>query len=84
MDISCAEEIIEEIKRLTLEEIGVKGVDSLKTRIFGAKFYIDLEIAVDGNVSLNEGHTIAEKVHNKIEEFFSEAKHCMVHVNHQY
>lgn len=84
VDVSCDEEIVEEIKRLTLEEVGVKGVDSLKTRIFGAKFYIDLEIAVDGNISLNEAHIIAEKVHNKIEESFSEAKHCMVHINPQY
>lgn len=36
---------------MILEEVGVKGIDSLKTRIFGAKFYIDLEIAVDGDIS---------------------------------
>lgn len=84
VDVSCDEKVVNEIKRLTLEEIGVKGIDSLKTRIFGAKFYIDLEISVDGNISLNEAHIIAEKVHNKIEESFSEAKHCMVHVNPKY
>ena len=71
-------------KKIDFRRSCVKGVDSLKTRIFGAKFYIDLEIAVDGNISLNEAHIIAEKVHNKIEESFSEAKHCMVHVKPQY
>lgn len=84
VDVSCDEKIVEEIKRLTLEEVGVKGIDSLKTRIFGAKFYIDLEISVDGNISLSEAHTIAERVHTKIEESFSDAKHCMVHVNPEY
>lgn len=84
VDVSCDEKIVNEIKRLTLEEVGVKGIDSLKTRIFGTKFYIDLEISVDGNISLNEAHIIAEKVHNKIEESFSEAKHCMVHINPKY
>lgn len=84
VDVSCDEKIVEEIKRLTLEEVGVKGLDSLKTRIFGAKFYIDLEIPVDGNISFSEAHTIAERVHTKIEESFSDAKHCMVHVNPEY
>lgn len=80
VDVSCDEKIVEEIKRLTLEEVGVKGIDSF----FGAKFYIDLEISVDGNISLSEAHTIAERVHTKIEESFSDAKHCMVHVNLEY
>ncbi|MGL4509221.1 cation transporter dimerization domain-containing protein [Cetobacterium sp.] len=51
VDVSCDEKIVEEIKRLILEEVGVKGIDFLKTRIFGAKFYIDLEIAVDEDIS---------------------------------
>ena len=35
-------------------------------------------------VSYDIGKDAVEKVHNKIEESFSEAKHCMVHVNPQY
>ena len=49
--------------------------------MFGNKAYIDLEIAVDGNMILKDAHAIAEKVHDKIEYDFKECKHCMVHVN---
>ena len=31
------------------------GIDSLKTRIFGSKYYVDVEIAADGDLSLREG-----------------------------
>ena len=60
---------------------GVLGIDSLKTRIFGSKYYVDVEIAADGDLSLREGHEIAETVHDAIEDEFEMVKHCMVHVN---
>lgn len=53
----------------------------LQTRLFGAKIYVDIEIAADGKLTLKEGHEIAQKVHDEIEESFPLVKHCMVHVN---
>ncbi len=60
---------------------GVLGIDSLKTRVFGAKMYVDFEIVVDRNLPLYEAHNIAESVHDRIEGYFPDVKHCMVHVN---
>ena len=56
-------------------------VDSLQTREFGNKIYVDLEIAADGHLSLNESHKIAEDVHDEIEKTFPQIKHIMIHVN---
>ena len=42
--------------------------------------YVDVEIAVDRNLSLLEAHKIAEDVHLEVEKEF-DALHCMVHVN---
>ena len=81
MDVSLDDFKIEKIKNIVLKEEGVKRIDDIKTRIFGNKAYIDLEIAVDGNMTLNAAHNIAEKVQDKIEEELKECKHCMVHVN---
>lgn len=81
VDKSCDEETIEKIKKVILKENGVLGVDDLKTRIFGSKIYVDVEISADGNKTLKETHLIAEKVHDKIELEFTNVKHCMVHVN---
>ena len=57
------------------------GIDSLHTRIFGNKIYIDIEIAVDGSYTLKKSHEIAEEVHEDIEKNFQKVKHIMVHVN---
>ena len=64
-----------------LKEKGVKNIDMLHTRLFGARIYVDIEIAADGNMTLREGHEIAQQVHDRIEEKFPLVKHCMVHVN---
>ncbi len=60
---------------------GVLGVDLLKTRAFGARMYVDIEISADGEKNLREAHAIAEEVHFMIEREFPLVKHCMVHVN---
>ena len=81
VDKSCDEETVNKIRKVILNEKGVLGIDDLKTRIFGSKVYVDVEISADGNKTLKETHLIAEKVHDKIESKFTNVKHCMVHVN---
>ena len=57
------------------------GIDSLITRKFGEKVYVDLELSMDGNMKLNEAHGTGEKIHNLLETSFDEVKHVMVHIN---
>ena len=57
------------------------GIDLLRTREFGARIYVEVEIRADGNLTLNESHKIAEKVHSAIEKSFDVVKHITVHVN---
>ena len=35
---------------------------------------------MDGSISVEKGHEIAEEVHDLIEGNIEEVKHCMVHV----
>lgn len=81
IDKSCDDETVDQIKNLVFETVGVLGIDELKTRIFGNKIYIDLEITADRNLSFEKAHEIAHDVHDKIEDTISSVKHCMVHVN---
>lgn len=81
VDRACSDEEVEEIKNCIMEIDGVKRIDSLMTRRFGSKIYVDLEIAEDGKISLLEAHKIAEQVHDNIENKIDNVKHCMVHVN---
>ena len=81
VDRSCSEEEIEQLRSTIMEIPGVKGIDELRTRRFGAKTYVDVEISENGDMSLYDAHLIAEEVHRKVEQHFPDVKHCMVHVN---
>ena len=81
LDTSCSEETLEKMSALILAQPGVLGLDLLQTRLFGAKIYVDAEIAVQADLPLQKAHAIAEEVHDKMEKEFPMVKHCMVHVN---
>ncbi len=81
MDTSCGEEYEQKIRDFVSEQEGVRAVDVLHSRMFGSRVYVDLEIEVDRNITVGEGHDIAENVHDRIEQNFEEIKHVMIHVN---
>lgn len=80
-DKSCDQETVNEMHDCIMNIQGVEGIDLLKTRSFGSKYYVDIEIKADGDKKLWEAHAIAENVHHVIEHQFPLVKHCMVHVN---
>lgn len=81
VDKACDDETEQKMRSCVISQEGVKGVDLLRTRTFGNKIYVDIEICVDGDKSLWEAHGIAETVHDAVEQEFSKVKHIMVHVN---
>ncbi len=81
IDTAAAPEIVEALSKCILSIEGVKGIDDLKTRMHASRYYVDVEISVDGQLTLHDAHIIAEHVHHVIETDFDDVKHCMVHVN---
>lgn len=81
VDKACDEQTEQAIRECASKQEGVVRVDMLKTRVFGNKIYVDIEIGADGNETLREAHAVAEEVHNRIENEFPKVKHIMVHVN---
>lgn len=81
IDCSCDEETIEKIKSIVSDTTGVIGIDVIKSRLFGNKMYIDLEINADKNITFEESHRIAHEVHDRVEENIKNVKHCMVHIS---
>ncbi|KIR01822.1 Cobalt-zinc-cadmium resistance protein [Lachnospiraceae bacterium TWA4] len=80
-DESCDEEIEEQMKQVIASNAGVISLDEFRTRKFGSKVYVDVEIGVDRNLKFEEAHDIAEEIHEGIEKEFCDVKHCMVHAN---
>ncbi len=80
-DHSAPEKTVSLIYKTINEDSEVKNIDMLKTRVSGAFIYVDVEISVDDKKSLKEAHEIANRVHDNIENTFSDVKHITVHVN---
>jgi len=73
---------IEKITKITSSIDGVIAIDNLQTRIFGSGILVDLEICVDKNLTVAQGHDIGQQIHDKLESDPDlRIKHCNVHVN---
>lgn len=81
VDHSCNDEMTASMRKHVLDQPGVIGIDIIRCRMFGAKYYVDIDIAADGDLTLYQAHDIAEHVHHSIEYNFPAVKHCMVHVS---
>ena len=81
VDHSCDEETEDAIRLCAVEQEAVERIDLLRTREFGNRIYIEMEIAVDGDLPLRQAHAVAETIHDEIEKRFPKVKHIMIHVN---
>lgn len=81
LDTSCSQKFEMNLREFVETQLDVVCVDLLRTRMFGNKIYVDLEIEVDGNMLLRDSHAVAERVHNLVEARYPEIKHIMIHVN---
>lgn len=80
-DHSGGEELEQSIRECVAEYPEIRGVDLLRTREFGRMVYVDLEIRMDGSLSLEASHGAAERLHDELEARFPRVKHVMIHVN---
>lgn len=81
LDTSCSGAFEQKLRGFIEEQDGVERVDLLRTRQFGNRIFVDLEIAVKSDISLLDAHGIAERVHGAVETAFPNVKHVMIHVN---
>ena len=81
VDHACEPELEQKMRACIEQQPGVLRLDVLRTREFGNKIYVDVEIAADAQETLEKAHETAQIVHNAIETNFPKVKHIMVHVN---
>lgn len=81
LDTSCGEDYEKALTAYITAQEDVVQVDMLRSRMFGNKIYIELELQVDGNLPLREAHAIAERIHDNVEARFLDIKHITIHLN---
>lgn len=80
IDRACDDETAVKIRQMILSTDGVCGLKELKTRMFGAKIYVEAQITADCGLSLKEAYEISESVSKKVEREFANVKKCSVRI----
>lgn len=81
VDKACSKEEEDAMRSKVSTIPGVNHIDLLRTRQFGSRIFVDVEVSADDNLTLLQSHQIAESIHESIEKDFPNVKHCMVHIN---
>ena len=74
-------EVANGLRALALGVDGVKDVHKIRTRYQGVALFVDLHIAVDGNMTVQEGHAIADAVEKTLESSKFDVADALVHVD---
>lgn len=80
MDEHLHDSLIEKVRKLAIEVEGVMETEKCFVRKSGMTFHIDLHIIVDGDISVRQGHAIAHKLKDKIQEEMPEIADVLIHV----
>ena len=81
IDAGVPEEIQKKIMGIASDTKGVREVHGIRSRYISSSIQIDLHIVVDGNISVREGHTIADRVEDNIIGGIPEVLEVVVHVD---
>lgn len=81
VDHSCSDEVEQELRQAIQSVDSRLEIDTLRTREFGDKCYVEVEISLPGEMSLKEAHEIGHNAHDFVENKFPKVKHCTVHLN---
>ncbi|MFM9872301.1 MAG: cation diffusion facilitator family transporter [Fimbriimonadaceae bacterium] len=74
------EKIVSEIREIAYSVKGVKGTHRCWVRKLGLDYFVDLDILVDGSLSVREGHDLAHEVHDAVTARLPFVRKVMVHV----
>ena len=80
MDEHLYEDMIRDIRTISKEVNGVMDTEKCQVRKVGMRFYIDLHIEVNGELSVTEGHHIAHRLKEKLIDSIPEISDVLIHV----
>lgn len=72
---------VRQIAQTILATEGVKSLHSLRTRQMAGEALLDVHIEVPAEISVSEGHAIADKVRDRLLEKFEEVSDITVHID---
>lgn len=80
LEKSLPEDVEKEIEQTVLSFPGVSQPHHLRTRRIGNYYAIELHVRMDGKITLEEAHSTATAIENKLKEIFGKGTHVGIHV----
>lgn len=68
------------VEKLAMDVAGVRGVHDVNVAYAGARLYITLHAYVDGKLSIEQAHGIAERVEEKVRRKIRDVEDITVHI----
>ena len=81
IDTGVALPLVAEIEQMILDIDGVKKIHQLRTRMMGPDVFIDVHVQVAPNISVSEGHFIAQNVQFYLMKQQPQIKDVTVHID---
>jgi cation diffusion facilitator family transporter len=80
MDAAPKQEVVDKIKGIAATVQGVDRVEKCVVRKVGHRYFVDMHVEVDPNMTVERGHAIAHDVKDKVREKFPAVRDVLVHV----
>ncbi len=78
------EEWFSKVKRAALSVGGVKDTEKIRIQSYGPSAHIDIDVEVDPELSVEEGHKISQKVRAAIQKEWPQVQDVVVHLEPYY
>ncbi|GAB2488502.1 cation diffusion facilitator family transporter [Algoriphagus taiwanensis] len=80
MDENNHDDLIGEIRQVALTVKGVKDTEKCFIRKAGMKYHVDLHAAVDGQLTVRQGHDIAHLLKDTLRREIPQLGHVLIHI----
>lgn len=80
MDENLYEDLIEDIRRIALTVDGILGTEKCLIRKSGMKYLVDLHATVDANITVKQGHILAHRLKDRLQQEIPEIEFILIHI----
>ncbi|SFW54807.1 cation diffusion facilitator family transporter [Sinomicrobium oceani] len=80
MDEHTYDDMVENIREISLTVKGITGTEKCFVRKAGMKYLVELHAMVDGKITVEDGHYLAHKLQDKLQNEIPEISHITIHI----
>ncbi len=80
MDEHLYDDLVKDIREISMTVEGIKGTEKCFVRKAGMKYLVELHVIVNGKITVEEGHFLAHKLQDRLQNELPEISHITTHI----